>query len=181
MARTKSTARNSTGGKAPRKQLVKKIFVCICKICMLRIITVLAYVLKVDFNISMPWCDHLFTDCCSQESTSNRRSAEASPLPPRNCRPSVCSCSKCKIAANFISFHGFALLSTINYQLFGIFFMESTVSQLNLNLLFSSSEIRKYQKGTELLIRKMPFQRLVREISQLHKVRTNVRTIRLLI
>ena len=27
-------------------------------------------------------------------------------------------------------------------------------------------EIRKYQKGTELLIRKLPFQRLVREIAQ---------------
>ena len=27
-------------------------------------------------------------------------------------------------------------------------------------------EIRKYQKGTDLLIRKLPFQRLVREISQ---------------
>jgi histone H3 len=27
-------------------------------------------------------------------------------------------------------------------------------------------EIRKYQKSTELLIRKLPFQRLVREISQ---------------
>ena len=27
-------------------------------------------------------------------------------------------------------------------------------------------DIRKYQKGTELLIRKLPFQRLVREISQ---------------
>ena len=27
-------------------------------------------------------------------------------------------------------------------------------------------EIRRYQKGTELLIRKMPFQRLVREIAQ---------------
>jgi histone H3/H4 len=36
--------------------------------------------------------------------------------------------------------------------------------------LYSSSEIRKYQKGAELLIRKMPFQRLVREIAQLHKV-----------
>ncbi|CAN6466872.1 unnamed protein product [Victoria cruziana] len=31
-------------------------------------------------------------------------------------------------------------------------------------LLFS--EIRKYQKSTELLIRKLPFQRLVREIAQ---------------
>ncbi|CAD6217450.1 unnamed protein product [Miscanthus lutarioriparius] len=29
-------------------------------------------------------------------------------------------------------------------------------------------EIRKYQKGTKLLTRKMPFQRLVREIAQLH-------------
>ena len=31
-------------------------------------------------------------------------------------------------------------------------------------------EIRRYQKSTELLIRKLPFQRLVREISQEHKV-----------
>ena len=30
-------------------------------------------------------------------------------------------------------------------------------------------EIRKYQKSTELLIRKLPFQRLVREISQSYK------------
>ncbi|RCV06142.1 hypothetical protein SEVIR_1G138900v4 [Setaria viridis] len=30
-------------------------------------------------------------------------------------------------------------------------------------------EIRKYQKATELLIRKLPFQRLVREIAQLYK------------
>ena len=27
-------------------------------------------------------------------------------------------------------------------------------------------EIRKYQKSTDLLVRKLPFQRLVREISQ---------------
>ncbi|CAM6123591.1 unnamed protein product [Calypogeia fissa] len=31
-------------------------------------------------------------------------------------------------------------------------------------------EIRKYQKGTDLLIRKLPFQRLVREIAQDFKV-----------
>ena len=31
-------------------------------------------------------------------------------------------------------------------------------------------EIRKYQKSTELLIRKLPFQRLVREISQGFKI-----------
>ena len=34
----------------------------------------------------------------------------------------------------------------------------------------SCSEIRKYQKSTELLIRKLPFQRLVREIAQDFKV-----------
>jgi hypothetical protein len=39
------------------------------------------------------------------------------------------------------------------------------------HIYFLSSEIRKYQKGAELLIRKMPFQRVVREIAQLHKVR----------
>ena len=31
-------------------------------------------------------------------------------------------------------------------------------------------EIRRYQKSTELLIRKLPFQRLVREIAQDFKV-----------
>ncbi|KAF7028154.1 hypothetical protein CFC21_040117 [Triticum aestivum] len=34
----------------------------------------------------------------------------------------------------------------------------------------SCSEIRKYQKGSELLIRKLPFQRLVREIAQVFKI-----------
>lgn len=38
-------------------------------------------------------------------------------------------------------------------------------------LLVLCSEIRKYQKSTELLIRKLPFQRLVREIAQDFKVR----------
>jgi len=31
------------------------------------------------------------------------------------------------------------------------------------------AEIRKYQKSTDLLLRKRPFQRLVREIAQVHK------------
>ena len=35
-------------------------------------------------------------------------------------------------------------------------------------------EIRRYQKSTELLIRKLPFQRLVREIAQDFKVRLTV-------
>lgn len=39
-----------------------------------------------------------------------------------------------------------------------------------------NSEIRKYQKSTELLIRKLPFQRLVREIAQDFKVRPVIPT-----
>ena len=38
-------------------------------------------------------------------------------------------------------------------------------------MVVDDSEIRKYQKSTELLIRKLPFQRLVREIAQDFKVR----------
>jgi histone H3/H4 len=40
-----------------------------------------------------------------------------------------------------------------------------------LKTMLDCSEIRKYQKSTELLIRKLPFQRLVREIAQDFKVR----------
>ncbi len=41
-------------------------------------------------------------------------------------------------------------------------------------------EIRRYQKSTELLIRKLPFQRLVREIAQDFKVMTNYLSISVL-
>ncbi|KAL8472166.1 hypothetical protein ACS0TY_028767 [Phlomoides rotata] len=37
---------------------------------------------------------------------------------------------------------------------------------MSLVVILCHNEIRKYQKNTELLIRKVPFQRLVREISQ---------------
>jgi histone H3/H4 len=41
-------------------------------------------------------------------------------------------------------------------------------------------EIRRYQKSTELLIRKLPFQRLVREIAQDFKVRLLVQVCKLM-
>jgi histone H3/H4 len=41
---------------------------------------------------------------------------------------------------------------------------------MNGSALYPCSEIRKYQKSTDLLIRKLPFQRLVREIAQDFKV-----------
>jgi len=55
-----------------------------------------------------------------------------------------------------------------NLNFFFIFFLECVFI---LNLLFRPGtvalrEIRRYQKSTELLIRKLPFQRLVREIAQ---------------
>ncbi|CAN6237971.1 unnamed protein product [Urochloa humidicola] len=82
MARTKTTARKSTGGKTPRKQLVARIF------------------------------------------AAARKTAPATGVKkPHRYRPGT----------------------------------------------VALREIRKYQKGTELLIRKMPFQRLVREIAQLQK------------
>lgn len=37
-------------------------------------------------------------------------------------------------------------------------------------------EIRKYQKSTELLIRKLPFQRLVREIMQSHSMEFRIQS-----
>jgi histone H3/H4 len=43
----------------------------------------------------------------------------------------------------------------------------ATVS--NILMICCNAEIRKYQKSTELLIRKLPFQRLVREIAQDYK------------
>ncbi|EER91869.1 hypothetical protein BDA96_01G308800 [Sorghum bicolor] len=82
MARTKCTARKSTGGKAPRKQLVRNIF-----------------------------------------AAARKTPMTGGVKKPRRYRPGT----------------------------------------------VALREIRKYQKGAELLIRKMPFQRVVREIAQLHK------------
>ena len=113
MARTKQTARKSTGGKAPRKQLatkaarksapatggVKKV----CYLC-----SILRLVLLV---LAEEWRLHLF---------STTFLTSASVLQPHRYRPGT----------------------------------------------VALREIRKYQKSTELLIRKLPFQRLVREIAQ---------------
>jgi histone H3 len=84
MARTKQTARKSTGGKAPRHQLATKA------------------VLKAAHNVG---------------------SAQSGLKKPHRFRPGT----------------------------------------------VALREIRQYQKGTELLIRKLPFQRLVREIAQDYK------------
>ena len=100
MARTKQTARKSTGGKAPRKQLATK---------------------------------------------AARKSAPATGgvKKPHRYRPGTV-----------------ALREIRRYQKS----TELLIRKLPFQRLVR--EIRKYQKSTELLIRKLPFQRLVREIAQ---------------
>ncbi|TVT98751.1 hypothetical protein EJB05_55925, partial [Eragrostis curvula] len=107
MARTKQTARKSTGGKAPRK--------------MLHLLT------RVH--------DDIHTRLWQLVKQPQQQEAEASPVPPGN--------------------RSTSLSSPIYFPIL-----------INDFALYYCSEIRKYQKSTELLIRKLPFQRLVREIAQ---------------
>ncbi|KAJ9064754.1 histone H3.1 [Entomophthora muscae] len=93
MARTKQTARKSTGGKAPASSLQPRLL--------------------------------------------------ASPPPPQ------CAFRSLPFAPNFIRLFDF------------VFDYESNCFDW-----VALREIRRYQKSTELLIRKLPFQRLVREIAQ---------------
>lgn len=128
MARTKQTARKSTGGKAPRKQLATKaarksapstggvkkphryryvyMYMCI-------------NLLKISRNIEY-W---------------------------KTQQPRVC----------FVTF-SLRCYRFICTKRFVIFYDRPGTVALR--------EIRRYQKSTELLIRKLPFQRLVREIAQ---------------
>ena len=104
MARTKQTARKSTGGKAPRKQLAAKSqarkTAAVCP----------SHLSSVD--------DSLMLTILMQAATGGVKK-------PHRFRPGT----------------------------------------------VALREIRRYQKSTELLIRKLPFQRLVREIAQDFKVR----------
>ena len=104
MARTKQTARKSTGGKAPRKQLAAKSqarkTAAVC----------LFIVFRLGLDVDHP----------------RSKAATGGVKKPHRFRPGT----------------------------------------------VALREIRRYQKSTELLIRKLPFQRLVREIAQDFKVCT---------
>lgn len=102
MARTKQTARKSTGGKAPRKQLASK---AARKTAPVRVFLAVVTV-------------------CSRLIDSILQAATGGVKKPHRFRPGT----------------------------------------------VALREIRRYQKSTELLIRKLPFQRLVREIAQDFKV-----------
>ena len=68
-------------------------------------------------------------------------------------------CSNRKINL-FIKFH-LLIKYNLKYNMYFFFF-----NLIILNKKVALREIRRYQKSTELLIRKLPFQRLVREIAQ---------------
>ncbi|RKF75181.1 histone H3 [Golovinomyces cichoracearum] len=110
MARTKQTARKSTGGKAPRKQLASKAGV---------------------YNL-----DRRLRTVADQTKNSTQKC-------PFNWW--------CKEASQYVK--EYPLISSAHRS----GYKPGTVAL---------REIRRYQKSTELLIRKLPFQRLVREIAQ---------------
>ena len=72
------------------------------------------------------------------------------------------------VTALVLLLFGESLSSSLMYKKFALFVVIFCLP--NMCLSKCHSEIRKYQKSTELLIRKLPFQRLVREIAQDFKV-----------
>ena len=134
MARTKQTARKSTGGKAPRKQLATKAA---------------RKSAPATGGVKKP---HRFVSFASQTS---------------------CLCAKASRCAQLLDLVNLnSKLPTSLSQLKYLFNMAKLRSQMGLSWCryrpgtVALREIRKYQKSTELLIRKLPFQRLVREIAQ---------------
>ncbi len=128
MARTKQTARKSTGGKAPRKQLATKVR---------------------SRAAAAEACEQgSWTGGCGLANATSRVT-EASCRPPH----------QLPLLPHLLCFPQAARKSAPTTG--GVKkphrYRPGTVAL---------REIRKYQKSTELLIRKLPFQRLVREIAQ---------------
>ena len=117
MARTKQTARKSTGGKAPRKQLATKAA-----------------------RKSAPATGQLHTSPLITPPTADCFHSSPLPLPLTPLSLTLCCCALCSGGVK----------KPHRYR-------PGTVAL---------REIRRYQKSTDLLIRKLPFQRLVREIAQ---------------
>lgn len=79
MARTKQTARKSTGGKAPRKQLATKVFFFLLRVS-------ISVFFENLYGFLMVWSD---SEGCKEIGTDYWWSQEASSLPSWNCRSSV--------------------------------------------------------------------------------------------
>ena len=153
MARTKQTARKSTGGKAPRKQLatkaarksapatggVKKPHRCVhggFSSCVMP-----------PAGLNCEVCDF---GCQAQQYFEEGRSG-------------LLTCAKCQASVFWMSVTG--ELSLIVRQPSQPLKVPAPSCRYRPGTV-ALREIRKYQKSTELLIRKLPFQRLVREIAQ---------------
>ena len=117
MARTKQTARKSTGGKAPRKQLATKVNTLLGLPSLpLRPLRRETTSIAGGFAHSVPHAPRVSPHQAARKSAPTTGGVKK----PHRYRPGT----------------------------------------------VALREIRKYQKSTELLIRKLPFQRLVREIAQ---------------
>ena len=130
MARTKQTARKSTGGKAPRNQLVRSVAQARARRLRARPTSPVARSrrrprrMRVSLRRRRP-------PAGARRADGQARAAAALMTPPRR-----------RVRRSVKKAHRYR---------------PGTVAL---------REIRKYQKSTELLIRKLPFQRLVREIAQ---------------
>ena len=121
MARTKQTARKSTGGKAPRKQLATQV----------------SMLLRGRRGWAVPSRPGLHSP-----STLSTHPSPPSPSLPHPSLSTQAARKSAPATGGVKKPHRFR---------------PGTVAL---------REIRRYQKSTELLIRKLPFQRLVREIAQ---------------
>ncbi|MBN3312495.1 H3 protein, partial [Atractosteus spatula] len=144
MARTKQTARKSTGGKAPRKQLATKAA---------------RKSAPATGGVKKP---HRYRPgtVALREIRRYQKSTELliRKLPFQRLVREIAQDFKTDL--RFQSSAVMALQEASEAYLVGLF--EDT----NLPGTVALREIRRYQKSTELLIRKLPFQRLVREIAQ---------------
>ena len=158
MARTKQTARKSTGGKAPRKQLATKV-----RCCLLLSLSLSCVRRRVGGGARRAGCAfELQLSMPPSSSLRNNAACRPTPAPHNNEKTSQFKFlialthsstphnPKTKQAARKSAPATGGVKKPHRYR-------PGTVAL---------REIRKYQKSTELLIRKLPFQRLVREIAQ---------------
>ena len=195
MARTKQTARKSTGGKAPRKQLATKAArksapttggvkkphryrpgtVALREIRCARLISRCFSGPRPNRAPPPAWLTRVRiygnarlavarVGVCDTPATAMSRSKALSSFPTRSpavLRPSFRLFSACLLQPVCGKRSGSRVC--FSSQILGVSVADSVAPR-------SFQRNRKYQKSTELLIRKLPFQRLVREIAQDFKV-----------
>jgi len=165
MARTKQTARKSTGGKAPRKQLATKAA---------RKSAPATGGTSLFFPKLRPYTFGVSTHSHRRPRRRPTRTFSTLPAPPAQ-RPVIPSimCDAPSRPRPLPSFDDLppTLSPNLDQPTHTIFLLSLPTPGVKKPHRYRPGtvalrEIRKYQKSTELLIRKLPFQRLVREIAQ---------------